>query len=996
MIPLHVHSHYSLCEGLAAPRQLVARAVEHGMKALALTDTGGLYGVIPFYQAARDAGVRPLLGAQLGPCVVLARDRRGYADLCALVTAVHLGGGEGAQFPEPWPEAVDPSRLFLLCADPALLRRLVRRGLSPLAAVEHYGDAASHGRAGAMVALAKRLGVPAVAVAPVHFLDPSHHAAHRVLAAIRHNTLLDTLRPEDAAPPGAWFRSPRQLERLFALWPETLDNALWVAGECDVELELGRPLFPAFPLPPGETPESRLERLTFEGLRRRYPRVRRAAVRRARHELEIIARTGFAPYFLIVEELASFARSRDIPVVGRGSAGNSLVAHALGMTRCDPLRYGLYFERFLNPGRSDCPDIDLDFCWRRRDEVIAHVYEVYGADRTAMIGTFNTFRGRAAVRDVGRVFGFSGEELGRMTRLLPHVGAGDLRTALRTPECRALRLEEGPLRELLSVCDALDGCPRHMSVHAGGVVVAPDALTRHLALRRAAKGIVVTQGDMHAVEALGLVKMDLLGNRALSVLHDTVAAVRARRAPSFDIEAVPGNDPATAETLRTGRTLGCFQIESPAMRGLLRRVAAGDTNAVIQSIALVRPGASGSGMKQHFIDRRLGREAVAYEHPALEAVLGETHGVMIYQEDVLKVAHAVAGMDLAEADALRRAMGKKRGPHEMARHMRRFLEMAGENGVDGGQARHIWELIAQFASYAYCKAHAAAYGELAWQAAYLKTHFPAEFFAAVLANRGGFYAPAVYAEEAKRCGVPLLPPDINRSAAVCAAEGESVRAGLLEIKGLGRETVARLLAAREADGPFVSVGDFGTRVPAARDEREALSRAGAFDALDPAAEAPPLPCSVREPRGQGTLWGTGAPSPTRPRRSERGRAQDEREALEIFLRGHPLREAAPWLQDRCLTPSALLDRYAGRTVVLAGWPVAERRLAVRTGTDGCMKFISLDDGWGVCETVLFPEAYRRLGAALAAGGPWIVTGKVEAGDGNPVLVVEGLETARRR
>ncbi|HOC73417.1 MAG TPA: PHP domain-containing protein, partial [Candidatus Hydrogenedentes bacterium] len=409
MIPLHVHSHYSLCEGLAAPRQLVARAVEHGMKALALTDTGGLYGTVSFYQAARDAGVRPLLGAHLGPCVVLARDRRGYADLCALVTAVHLGGGEGAQFPEPWPEAVDPSRLFLLCADPALLRRLVRRGLSPLAAVEHYGDAASHGRAGAMVALAKRLGVPAVAVAPVHFLDPGHHAAHRVLAAIRRNALVDTLRPEDAAPPGAWFRSPRQLERLFALWPETLDNALWVAGECDVELELGRPLFPAFPLPPGETPESRLERLTFEGLRRRYPRVRRAAVRRARHELEIIARTGFAPYFLIVEELASFARSRDIPVVGRGSAGNSLVAHALGMTRCDPLRYGLYFERFLNPGRSDCPDIDLDFCWRRRDEVIAHVYEVYGADRTAMIGTFNTFRGRAAVRDVGRVFGFSGE-----------------------------------------------------------------------------------------------------------------------------------------------------------------------------------------------------------------------------------------------------------------------------------------------------------------------------------------------------------------------------------------------------------------------------------------------------------------------------------------------------------------------------------------------------------------------------------------------------------
>ena len=998
MVHLQVHSHFSLCSGTASPRQLVARAVEHGMSALALTDTDGLYGAIPFYKAAREAGVRPILGAHLGRCTALARDRDGYAQLCALVTALRLGQADPEQ-PAAWHgQGLDLSRLFLLSGDLRLLEALHRGGLSVLAAVEHYGGPASHRRAETVVAAARRRGIPPVAVAPVHFLDPGHHAMHRILSAIRRNTTVDALAPEDCAPPEAWFRAPRDMERLFAAWPETLENTLWVAEECGVELSLGRPLFPEMPLPPGETSFSWLWKQTFEGLKRHYQPLSPSVVDRVHNELGVINDLGFAPYFLIVADIVRFAKENGIPVVGRGSAGNSVVAHALGITRVDPFQYGLYFERFLNRSRSDCPDIDLDLCWRRRDEVIDYVYRTYGADRVAMIATLNTFGARSAVREVAKATGMTDREIRRITRVLPHYGASDIRALVgRVPECRGIRLDEEPLKSILSTCEFIDGFPRHLSIHAGGVVIAPEPLTRFVPLQRAAKGIVITQYDMHPVEELGLVKMDLLGHRSLSVIHDTVESIRENRGLAVDVEGLPDPDPLTAEMLRGGRTVGCFQIESPAMRGLLRKMGADSVRTLVQAVALVRPGASGSGMKQHFIDRHHGREPVEYLHPALETVLGDTYGVMIYQEDVLKVAHAVAGIDLAEADALRRAMSKKRGPREMARHMRRFMEKAGERGVPQQTAQAIWELIANFAAYAYCKAHAATYGELAYQCAWLKAHFPAEFFAAVLANQGGFYAPSVYLEEARLCGAKPLNPDINKSKNTPVAEGNGIRVGLGQVKGLSFTTLKALQSARE-EAPFANLTDVLSRAQLSGAEAQALCHAGAFDGF-------PQPRTVLMKQitamlekdlkapGKTTNSLVGFPMqghPALPGPTTRQRCEGQLEWLGLLLEGNPLRYVLSRLSECAPTPSHRLADCIGQRIVMTGWPVMERRLNTQNG-QGYMKFLTLQDGWGIYEAVLFPETYQGQGHYLSHPGPCLLHGEAQVDHGHPVLMVNTVE-----
>ena len=1005
MVHLDVHSHYSFLEGVPSVRQLVARAVEHNMPALALTDTNGLYGAIPFYKAAKAAGINPILGARLGGVVFLARDREGYARLCHIITKVKLGEVAVDQFGE-WPFPFGGDHLFVITADRKLLRELPRRGISPLVRITHAGHAASHHQADALHRLARREGLRPVAVSPVYFMEPNDYTTHRVLTAIRQNTTIGQLDPRDLAASTAWFHAPRDLERLYASWPDALDNAAWVAEETDIQLPLGKPRFPECALPPGKKPFSMLWKKAFAGLQQRYPALTPKIMDRFRHELHTIDRLGFAPYFLIVSDLVDFAHKRGIPAVGRGSAANSLVAYALRITRADPFKYDLYFERFLNPGRTDCPDIDLDLCWRRRDEVINYVYETYGADHVAMIATHNTFRARAALREAAKAHGLTDAEISRIARVLPRYGARDLRNAVKgLPECRGLDLDEEPLRSILPIAERIDGFPRHLAMHACGLVIAPEPLTRITPLERAAKGMLITQYDMHPIEDLGLVKIDLLGHRALSVIHDTVETIREERGIPIDIEALPEPDPLTADLLRRGDTIACFQIESPAMRGLLRKIQAHDTHTLIQCIALVRPGASGSGMKQHFIDRHHGREAATYLHPALEKVLGETHGVMIYQEDVLRVAHAVTGMDLAQADALRRAMSKKRSPRAMAKNMKHFMERAKANGVPEEAAQEIWELIANFAAYSYCKAHAATYGELAYQCAYLKAHFPAEFFAAVLSNRGGFYAPPVYLEEAKRCGLMVHPPHINKSKNKYTAENSAIRVGFVEIRGLNQHSVEALLNARAA-GPFLDLPDLHRRTQLPRADAEALFHAGALDGLPPHA---PLSRPQQYWQLRGVYAADRKPTQTNeipllresashqygciPTYSKKHRYDREWETLGLLTQAHPFDYYLAQLQDRLLIPSTRLLDYAGQTVTLLGWMITDRRLALRTGK-GVMKFITLEDTQGAYEAIFFPEAYAAHGHLLTTHGPYLLTGQAQNEHGAPTLLVEQVERAK--
>jgi DNA-directed DNA polymerase III PolC len=1008
------------------------------MKSLALTDTAGLYAAIPFYQAAREAGIKPILGAEIEGAVLLARDREGYTELCRILTTYHCEDEAPIRplSPSRPPRLLDQistTNLFILTSNLPLIESLVQRGQKPLVAITHHGDRPSKARAERLRAFAHQMGLRPVAVNPIYFLDPDQIRIHRVLSAIRRNTTVDGLGADEIASPESWFRSQEQMAKLYADWPDTIENTHWVAEHCNVELPLGKPLFPQIELAPGETPFSLLWKQASEGLKEHYQPLTPKVVQRFQYELDIIHQLGFAAYFLIIWDIVCYARAQGIPIVGRGSAANSLVAYVLGITRVDPFKYDLYFERFLNPSRTDCPDIDLDICWRRRDDVIDYVYKKYGAERVAMICTFNTFQARSAMRETAKTFGFTDEEAGEVVRQLPHYRANDIRTVVKfLPECRHLRIDEEPLKSILEISEAIDGFPRHLSIHSGGVVIAPEPLTRFVPLQRATKGILITQYDMHPIEDLGLIKMDLLGHRSLTVIQETVELIQRNKGLSIDVERLPDPDKLTADLIRNARTIGCFQIESPAMRALLKSVRADNTDMLIKTLSLIRPGPSGSGMKKHFIDRHLGKEEVVYLHPALEKVLGDTYGVMLYQEDILKVASVIAGMNLSEADALRRAMTKKRTAKEMAKSMKLFMEKAKANGVGEKEAETIWGLIANFAEYSYCKAHASTYGEIAYQCTYLKAHFPAEFLASVLSNRGGFYYPAVYLEEARRSGIGIYPADVNKSEFNYSVEGDAIRVGFLEIRNLTRNAVRSILNARKAE-PFQGIADLCRRANLTYADAEVLIQAGACDGLRRSRPVFPKPACEsmsgharsqqlesaesrfwkNRPTGPEMLWELktifqsagrkaalderllfpydrgDAVLPHLPDYSRKKRTDLEWNNYGLLISKHPIEYYVPAMLDRPRVLSEDMPAYAGDTVTMVGWLIAERRVGLKGR--GVMKFLTFEDPVGVFEAVLFPKVYQQYGHLLTSHGPYFITGEVQDEDGYNSLIAGHVE-----
>lgn len=714
---------------------------------------------------------------------------------------------------------------------------------------------------------ARATGFAAVAVPDVYHAAPGARADHETRAAIRAGALLSELPEEWTAPKPSHLPTHAELCALFddipdlpGAWPvehEAEEPALVartraIADACRYVPTLGSAHFPAIELQSGESPYSELCSLAFDGARKRYRPLRPEVIRRLDGELNTIESLGFAPYFLLCERIASWARGVKIPCVGRGSAADSLVAYCLGLTDADPFRYGLIFERFLNPTRSDRPDIDLDFCWRRRDEVIEHVYELFGRERTAMIATLNCFGLRAAFREAALTEGIPPALVNRWSKRLPYLsveaatdGASNpiVRALNDTPETSDFPFDDPRWRRVLERAAALIGAPRHFGLHPGGVLVSPGPITDFVPCRRSNKGVVTASFDKDGVEAIGLVKMDLLGNRALTILSDCLATL-ARTGEAPDIEQLDENDQATAQLLAEGRTLGCFQIESPGMRHLLqqtRRSTKSDEgrlsgmDAVIQAVALIRPGPAGSGMKDTYVRRSNALEEPTPPHPRLSELLRDTHGVMLYQEDVMQAASLLAGMDLAEADLLRRALCK-RDEDKIRSSQRRFLSGCKQEGLSRKLATELWELIANFAAFGFCKAHAVTYGRIAYRCAWLKAHHPAAFMHAFLESHTGYYAPRVYLEEARRMGVGILGPDINKSGAGYTLEhrerSHAIRIGLSLIKGMSQDTVNRSLLSREAEGAFLSLPDFLERTRARTDETAALIQCGAFDHSD--------------------------------------------------------------------------------------------------------------------------------------------------------------------
>jgi DNA polymerase-3 subunit alpha len=996
-IHLDCRSQYSFLRAVPSPEEIVQAAADLKMPAVALTDTNGLYAALPFYQAARQAGVKPILGAWLdtsaGPLLLLAAGRDGYSHLCELITRRQLDE--------------HPVSLELLHAHRAGLLALYALDKNAASAdsarqlKDIFGDAlyfevyhfSASGRTNLRVAekLGRTLGVPLAAANRVHFLRPEEFLHHRVLNAVRTGSLLTRIVPEEIADAEAYFKSAEEMARAFADHPEALRATLEIAERVNLTLELGKTIFPEFPVPAGETPFSYLWKLCFEGARMRYRPPRPEVLARLTHELTVIENLHLAPYFLLVWDIVEEARRRGIPVVGRGSAASSIVAYCLGISRICPLRWGLYFERFLNEQRGDCPDIDLDICGARRDELLGYVYERWGAAHVAMIGSFITMHARLAVREVAKVFGVSPGEVNHFTRRLPHRPVREILEAIRTlPECRNLPAREEPWKTILAVAHRLDDFPRHMGIHPCGTVIAAQPLTQLVPLERATKGIIVTQYDMNAIEALGLIKMDLLGQRGLTTMSLALANLEQSTGTRPDFDAIPEGDAATTEMTAAGRTLGVFQIESPGLRTLLRAMRAKTLDDLCHAIAIIRPGASEYGAKETFLRRLRGQEEVRYPHPQLEPLLRETLGVCIYQEQVMQIAQAIGSLSLAEADIVRRSRAKFSGQRERERLHAKFLKAAELLQLEGAVRDETWQMVEKFAGFAFCKAHAATYADLAYRMAYLKAHHPAEFLAAMASANAGFYHVSAYVEEAKRCGCEVRLPSVNRSAITYTTEPaansrgvRAVRVGLMQVKGLRQETMQAILRAREQAGEFRSLEDFLRRIPANRDETEALIQCGAMD--DFGATRPALLWQFnllaktlpRAPEScEAVLFPDAAPQKNSVplMTADYTRAQRlacEQEILEVAVSGHPLdriaRNGEVW--------STELEALRGRRASLLGWLITFRHVGTKHYRN--MMFATFEDQRGVYEAVLFPEAYERYGGLVFETRTMRISGRVE-------------------
>jgi len=848
--------------------------------------------------------------------------------------------------------------------------------------------------------VAERLGIPPVATANVNFLRPEDRRTHAVLSAIRENMgLKDILaRPQMLAGAHGFLMTPDKVAARLpaAVRDEAMRNTLRIAEQCDVDPTCDRPCFPRARQLGIEHPCRRLRREAYAGARRRYGRLTARVKERLERELAVIEKLDFCDYFLVVRDIVAFAEREGIPHVGRGSAANSIVSYALGISAVDPLKFDLYFERFLNEFRTDVPDIDMDFCWRRRDEVIDYVYRRYPPGQVAMVSTHSTLRARSAFRDVARVMGLPLAEIDRYSRLLPHYGASGIEEAMETfPEMAGFPIAKEPWRTVVETAKKIDGYVRHLSIHLGGLVIGDGPLTRYTALEDSAKGTVVTQFEMESIKKTGLVKIDILGQRSLSIVAEAAQNVRRERGVSIELDRLPDRDPRAARIIRAGRTIGCFQIESPGMRQLLQMLRAESIMDLIQALSLIRPGPSSSGMKDAFIRRMRGEEPVEYATPLLKEALEKTYGVMLYQEDILRVAQAVAGFTLAEGDELRKCISKHASRERLDEFRERFIGGAVARGVAADVAEEIWRQVRAFAAYSYCKAHACTYGHISYQACYLKAHYPAEFLASVIANKAGFYDARTYLEEARRFNVKVLPPCVNRSEIECRPEGGCIRPGLEFVRSLSAGSIRRILSRRRLR-PFESFEDFCSRVRLPRPELENLILCGAFDGFSHT--RPTLMMKMERilrrrpaPARMGLLRAEVAEMrvPDQPPYPLRERVLWELKILGFSHSGHPLDAYDGELARLRATPSFDLKRRVGRRATVVGWLVATRRAV--TKNHEYMKFMTLEDRHGVVEAVLFPDVYRRCGRMLGRAGCYRASGTVKEQFGSVTLVADDVE-----
>ena len=991
MIPLRVRSHFSLLRGTASPQQLCREAKQHGYRRLAITDVENLYGLWSFIAACKREELQPIIGAELAFETALARvaclvtNRQGYTNLCNLISRKKIRGRLEIT-------ALDGQRgagLIFLVKEPALLRTLHNREILVAADLGNRPTA----QARRLKEAATRLGVPAVATPDSDMSHRREYPLFCLLRAIETKTLLRRDGGNNQQTVANSLESPEKYADRFSVWPEVIEATQSIADQCSFTGPDFGIIMPPWQSKTAQTAEELLREHSYSGARYRYGEdLNEAVVERLEHELKIIERMNYSSYFLVVRDivhpLQPDGSRKHRRICGRGSGAASLVAYCLGVTNVCPIRYNLYFERFLNPGRSDPPDIDIDFPWDERDEVLAEVFTRFG-DRAAMVCNHVGFKPRMAIRETARAYGLPGYEISRMTKRLPwFFRRDDEQLDSQIGSLPSLKDQDfsAPWPEIINLAGTLIGLPRYLSVHPGGVVITPNPVEDYVPVERAVKGVPIIQWEKDGAEEAGLVKIDLLGNRSLAVIRDGVAELRNNEIPFDDKQWDPEDDPATRAAVSEGKTMGCFYIESPAMRLLQKKAGVGDFEQLVIQSSIIRPAAN--DFVREYV-RRLHGGMWKPLHPELEDVLDETFGLMVYQEDVSRVAVHLAGFSHSDADGLRKVLSKKDKELRLRDYRTDFYTGCRAKGLSEEDIERIWAMMMSFDGYSFCKPHSASYARVSFQAAYLKRHFPAEFMAAVISNQGGFYSTFAYVSEAKRMGLAILAPDVQQSRYRWYGKKKKLRVGLLSVAELSEQTAKRLLRCRE-EKPFIDFHDFMQRVRPAENEARSLIHGGAVDSLDPAKNRTILLWELSR-QEQKRHRNTGMelfperpePPPVLPQPKGIERLRNEYRALGFLCSTHPI----CLLNHSCqrATKAEELEHMVGRTITIAGWLLTGKIVSTKTGE--VMEFLTFEDETGLVETTFFPDVYRRYAHLLSSGKPYLLDGLVEADYGAITLTV---------
>jgi DNA polymerase-3 subunit alpha len=1050
-VHLHVHSQYSLLDGMSRMDELAARTAELGQPAVALTDHGVMYGVIQFYRACKATGVKPIVGIEMyiAPrrmtdrdpkldrrphhLVLLAKNDIGYQNLMLIATAGQLEGfyyrprvdkafladhAEGIICLSSCGSGEIPR---LLMADKMKKARHAAGWYRDVFGPDHFylelqrheGHPELEKAVAGMVEIGRELGIPLVATNDVHYVLPEHAYAQELLLAIQTNTtILDPQRMQ-MGDKSFYLKSSQEMAALFAELPEALANTLRIAEMCEVDLDPKGYHLPDFAVPEGYDAQSYLRHLCEEGLKRCYPEITPQIQERLDYELGIIHQMGFDTYFLINWDLTRHARERGIWWNVRGSGNGSIVAYGLGLTRLDPLKFGLIFERFLNPARVTMPDIDLDFPDDQREEMIEYTIQKYGQDKVAQIITFGTMGARAAIRDVGRAMDLPLGEVDRVAKLIPFGPKVNIQDGLdNVPELRQMYEKTDYIRQLIDNAKSLEGIARHASTHAAGVIVADKPLVEHVPLHRPTKGQggVVVQFDGEILESIGLLKVDFLGLSTLTVMRIACEHIAQRHGVHLDPDTIPTDAPAIYELLSSGQVMGVFQVESAGMRKVLTSLKPSQFEHVIATIALYRPG------PLQFIDEFIacmhGQRQPQFAHSSLEPILGPTYGICVYQEQINEMLTHVAGYSAGEADLVRRAVAKKK-EKDLVKHRGHFIEGATKHsGLDRQAAETIFDAIEYFANYGFNKPHSADYAVITCQTAYLKAHYPVEYMTALLTvEQHNTEKVGLLVAECRRMGIPVLPPDVNQSGSGFliedTPEGLAIRFGLCAVKNVGSGPVEAIIEAREAGGPFESLDDFCQRVDLRRVNRRALEclikvgcldrfggRAALLAAMD---QMMGISQQMHRARDVGQismfdLFGGGStmaatielpPIPDPPRKEM---LNWEKELVGLYLSEHPLQQILDTLADTINFSGEIDETMNGQRVALAGVVAWVRQIVTKKGDP--MAFVGLEDLQGSIELVVFPRTYDKVRVLLQEDKLLLVRGRVDANGREPKILCD--------